>query len=240
MEFAQIHNFPDHVAIIMDGNRRWAEKNNKDVSQGHKSGAKSLLEIVRVASDLNIKYLTLYSFSIENWKRPVNEVKNLMNLLKAFVANDLSLIKDLNVRIRVIGNSTGLDQDIFNLIKRAETATSKNTGLNLIAAFNYSGRNEITRALNKIIVDISGGVLDSSEINEDTVSMYLDTANIPDPDLIIRTSGEKRISNFLLWQCAYSEFVFVDTLWPDFNEISFKKALSQYQDRERRFGSDVL
>lgn len=240
MEFAQIHNFPDHVAIIMDGNRRWAEKNNKDVSQGHKSGAKALLEIVRVASDLNIKYLTLYSFSIENWKRPVNEVKNLMNLLKAFVANDLSLIKDLNVRIRVIGNSTGLDQDIFNLIKRAETATSKNTGLNLIAAFNYSGRNEITRALNKIIVDISGGVLDSSEINEDTVSMYLDTANIPDPDLIIRTSGEKRISNFLLWQCAYSEFVFVDTLWPDFNEIFFKKALSQYQDRERRFGSDVL
>jgi undecaprenyl diphosphate synthase len=163
-----------------------------------------------------------------------------MNLLKAFVVNDLSLIKDLNVRIRVIGNSTGLDQDIFNLIKRAEAATSKNTGLNLIAAFNYSGRNEITRALNKIIVDISGGVLDSTEINEDTISTYLDTANIPDPDLIIRTSGEKRISNFLLWQCAYSEFVFVDTLWPDFNEISFRKAISQYQDRERRFGSDVF
>ncbi|MFQ3361741.1 MAG: isoprenyl transferase [Alphaproteobacteria bacterium] len=240
MESTQIHNFPDHIAIIMDGNRRWAENNNKDVSEGHKSGAKALLKIVRVASDLNIKHLTLYSFSIENWKRPVNEVKNLMNLLKAFVVNDLSLIKDLNVRIRVIGNSTGLDQDIFNLIKRAEAATSKNTGLNLIAAFNYSGRNEITRALNKIIVDISGGVLDSTEINEDTISTYLDTANIPDPDLIIRTSGEKRISNFLLWQCAYSEFVFVDTLWPDFNEISFRKAISQYQDRERRFGSDVF
>ena len=240
MEFTQIHNFPDHVAIIMDGNRRWAEKNNKDVSQGHKTGAKTLLKIVRVASELNIKYLTLYSFSIENWKRPVSEIKNLMNLLKTFVVNDLSLIKDLNVKIRVIGNSAGLDRDIFNLIKKAEALTSSNTGLNLIAAFNYSGRNEITRALNKIITDVRDGKLDNCVIDEEMISQYLDTANIPDPDLIIRTSGEKRISNFLLWQCAYSEFVFVDTLWPDFDEVSFRKAISQYQGRERRFGSDAL
>jgi len=240
MESTQIHNFPDHVAIIMDGNRRWAEKNNKDISEGHKNGAKALLKIVKVASDLNIKYLTLFSFSIENWKRSASEIKNLMNLLKKFVVSDLSLIKDLNVKIRVIGNPNGLDEDIFNLIKKAERVTSKNTGLNLIAAFNYSGRNEITRALNKIVTDLNEGVLNSCEINEEMISCYLDTVNIPDPDLIIRTSGEKRLSNFLLWQCAYSEFVFVDTLWPDFNEISFKKAISQYQDRERRFGSDVL
>ena len=230
---------PNHVAIIMDGNRRWAKKHDLDDLRGHEEGIKTLVSIAKSASDLNINYLTLYSFSKENWNRSANEVSHLMILMNTFSGQYLKGIKKYNIKIKVIGDIEGLGKQQQKIIYKVQEETKNNTGLVLLAAFNYSGRNELKRSIDKIINDFDKKLIKRDEISEDLINGYLDTALIPDPDLIIRTSGEKRLSNFLLWQCAYSEFVFFDTLWPDFNESLLKDALMQYSSRERRYGSSI-
>lgn len=230
---------PNHVAIIMDGNRRWAKQKNLDAVKGHEAGIKTLVSIAKNASDLKIKYLTLFSFSKENWNRPLNEVSQLMILMKTFSGEYLKDINKYNIKIKVIGDIEDLGFQQKSIIFKVQEETKNNTGLLLLAAFNYSGRNDLIRAIDKILYDIDNQVIANNQLTESLVSDYLDTAFIPDPDLIIRTGGEKRLSNFLLWQCAYSEFVFYETLWPDFSDVLLKDALDQYHSRERRYGSSV-
>jgi len=225
-----------HVAIVMDGNGRWAVSKGRPRIAGHKAGIEALRKTLEVARNLPISHLTLYSFSTENWGRPESEVKELMGLLRFYLKNEFSSLHKNNVRMRVIGDRSLLDKDIVKMICDAEEKTSKNTGLNLILALSYGGRQEILTAVKSITDKVINGDVLPSDIDENIMSQNLYTKDIPDPDLVIRTSGEKRTSNFLVWQSVYSEYVFQDVLWPDFSGDHLKSALEEYQSRERRFG----
>ncbi|PKQ02267.1 MAG: di-trans,poly-cis-decaprenylcistransferase [Alphaproteobacteria bacterium HGW-Alphaproteobacteria-12] len=227
---------PRHVAIIMDGNGRWAAKRHLPRAAGHRQGVEAVRVIVRAAGELGIECLTLYGFSSENWKRPVEEVNDLMGLLRLYIRRDLAELHQNGVCIRIIGDRYHLEPDIVALIEEAETLTANNTRLQLVIAFNYGGQNEIASAVRRIAREVKEGRLDPEAITPDTVARFLDTAGVPDPDLIIRTSGEKRLSNFLIWQSAYSELVFSDVLWPDFTPDRLQEAIAEYQRRDRRFG----
>ncbi|HEX2137740.1 MAG TPA: isoprenyl transferase [Microvirga sp.] len=227
---------PEHVAIIMDGNGRWAARRGLPRAEGHRRGVEAIRRAVRAATGLGIRYLTVYSFSSENWRRPAQEVADLMGLLKRFVRHDLADLHRANVRVRIIGEREGLSPDIRGLLDEAEILTRGNTGLTLVVAFNYGGRQEIVRAVRILAERAKAGTLDPAEIDADTVESVLDTCGIPDPDLVIRTSGEQRVSNFLTWQTAYSEFVFLPGFWPDFDAATFRAAIDEYGRRERRFG----
>ncbi|MBL12046.1 MAG: di-trans,poly-cis-decaprenylcistransferase [Rhodospirillaceae bacterium] len=228
---------PEHVAIIMDGNGRWAESRGLTRFHGHSEGAKSARTAVESAIKYKVRYLTLYSFSSENWKRPQTEINDLMGLLRSYLENEMKTLVENGIRLRVIGERADLGEDIVQLIQRCEEITSKNKILDLFIALSYGGRYEITEAARQLAIKVKDGNIESADINEEIFSKHLYTWGVPDPDLIIRTSGEKRVSNFLLWQLAYSELVFSDTLWPDFSENDFKKALSEFSLRDRRFGS---
>ena len=228
---------PEHVAIIMDGNGRWAESRGLTRFHGHSEGAKSARTAVESAIKYKVRYLTLYSFSSENWKRPQTEINDLMGLLRSYLENEMKTLVENGIRLRVIGERADLGEDIVQLIQRCEEITSKNKTLDLFIALSYGGRYEITEAARQLAIKVKDGNIESTDINEEIFSKHLYTWGVPDPDLIIRTSGEKRVSNFLLWQLAYSELVFSDTLWPDFSENDFKKALSEFSLRDRRFGS---
>ena len=227
---------PAHVAIIMDGNGRWAARRGLPRVEGHRRGVEAVRRAVRSAMDLRISYLTVYSFSSENWRRPPEEVSDLMGLLKRFIRNDLADLHGRNVRVRIIGERQDLSPDLRSLLTEAEELTKGNHGLTLVVAFNYGGRQEIARAARALARRVKDGLLDPEAINMATLERELDTRGIPDPDLVIRTSGEQRVSNFLTWQCAYSEFVFVPEFWPDFDDATFRAAIDQYRRRERRFG----
>lgn len=227
---------PEHVAIIMDGNGRWAKKRLLPRNMGHRQGGKVLEQICRDASDLGIRYLTVYAFSTENWKRSTEEVTGIMNLLRSYLTNCVERAAKDGMRIRVIGDRSALAKDIVDKIENAERETAGFDKLDFTIALNYGGRDELTRAMKKIAAKVKTGQLSEDAITEDVIAAHLDTAGIPDPDLLIRTSGELRISNYLIWQLAYSEFYFTDTLWPDFNKESLKEAIRYYNSRERRFG----
>ncbi len=230
-------NVPQHVAIIMDGNGRWAERRGQTRTSGHRKGVEAVREAVRSAGEFGVKYLTLFAFSSENWHRPQAEVNDLMGLLKFFIRRDLAELHREKVRVRVIGERMSLKPDILALLTEAEELTKENSALELIIAFNYGGRDDIVRATRLIATRAANGDLDPASICEKTLSAALDTGDIPDPDLLIRTSGEQRISNFLLWQAAYAELVFLPCLWPDFDRSAFEGALQVYQNRTRRFGN---
>ena len=230
---------PRHVAIIMDGNGRWAAARGLPRAEGHRRGVEALRRTIRAAGEIGIKIVTIFSFSAENWSRPANEIGELMGLLRRFVRNDLAELHKNNVRVRVIGERTGLDPDIGRLLTEAEELTKNNDGLILVVAFNYGARQEIVRAAQRIGNEIAQGRMSPADIDMDSIGRFLDAPDIPDPDLIIRTSGEQRLSNFLLWQSAYSELVFVPTYWPDFDRAALESAIREYQQRERRFGGLV-
>jgi len=227
---------PTHVAIIMDGNGRWAARRGLPRVEGHRRGIEAIRRTVRAAVEIGIRYLTLYSFSSENWRRPAQEVSDIMGLLKRFVRHDLADLHASNVRVRIIGEREGLSPDIRVLLDESEELTKGNTGLTLVVAFNYGGRQELVRAFQRLAEEIRGGRLAPDAIDMDLVGRTLDTNDIPDPDLVIRTSGEQRISNFLTWQTAYSEFVFLPDFWPDFDRDTLRKAIDEYAQRDRRFG----
>lgn len=231
-----INNMPEHIAIIMDGNGRWAKKRGIPRNIGHREGANNLKRIVSCCAKLGIKYLTVYAFSTENWKRPKEEVEGLMNLLKEFLSRAEKELGKENVRINIIGDITSLPLNIQNEIIKVEKSTQKNTKIVLNIALNYGSRIEMVNAVKEICNQVMKKEIKEEEISEELISKYLYTKNIPDPDLIIRTSGEQRISNFLLWQAAYSEFWFDKVLWPDFNEKHLIKAISNFQNRQRRYG----
>ncbi len=230
---------PKHVAIIMDGNGRWATGKGKSRQYGHKTGSKTLETICDDAYSLGIQYMTVYAFSTENWIRPAKEVHYLMHLLRHYLKDSIKKSKKDNIRIRVIGNVQGLDNDIIEKIQTLESSSSTNTGLNLQIALNYGGRNEIIRSIKKIYHDIENNQLHIEDVNEELFNHYLDTQDIPDPDLLIRTSGEWRISNFLLWQLAYTEFYFIDKHWPDFTHTDLIQAIKYYNSKHRRYGGLV-
>lgn len=227
---------PRHVAIIMDGNGRWAIKRGLPRIVGHRQGVESVRKTIEAAVRIGIPCLTVFSFSSENWTRPEEEINELMGLLRRFIQRDLAELHSQNIKIKIIGTGDRIDPDIANLILEAEELTQFNDGLQLVVAFNYGARDEITRAVIKIATKVQGGQLLPEDITQDVISDNLDTAGIPDPDLLIRTSGEARLSNFLLWQCAYTEFVFTDVYWPDFGYEAFEEAIREYQKRDRRFG----
>lgn len=227
---------PAHVAIIMDGNGRWAAARGLPRGEGHKEGAAAARRAVEAARDLGLKYLTLYSFSTENWRRPVAEIRDLMSLLRKFIGDELPTLKKEGVKVTIIGDKQNLDPEIKLLVGRAEKETAPNSSFYLQIAFNYGGRDEIVRAARRLAEEVSAGRIRPAAIDEELFGKTLDTAVIPDPDLVIRTSGEKRISNFLLWQSAYAEWAFPDVLWPDFNASHFADAIAEYNARERRFG----
>ncbi len=224
---------PRHVAIIMDGNGRWASSRGRPRVFGHRKGVESLREAVRTAGELGVKQLTVFSFSTENWRRPAEEVEALFELLRRFVAADLDRLVEEGVRVKVIGRSDDLSSDLVKIIENAEERTRDNADFKLVLAFNYGGRDEIVRAARRACRDRGGDLSDLTEVD---FARYLDTTDMPDPDLVIRTSGEHRVSNFLLWQAAYAEFVFTDVLWPDFGEADMKAALDEYAKRKRRYG----
>lgn len=223
---------PRHVAIILDGNGRWAKRRGLPRTMGHKEGCKTVEKTVEIAARLGIDYLTVYGFSTENWKRSVEEVGALMQLFRYYMVRLLKIAKENNVRVRMIGDRRRFDQDIIDGINRLEEETKENTGLTFVIAVNYGGRDEIVRAVGKLLKDRK----DEVPITEELFASYLDTAGMPDPDLLIRTSGELRLSNYLLWQLAYTEIYVTDCLWPDFNQEELEKAIVQYNNRERRFG----
>ena len=227
---------PRHVAIIMDGNGRWASARGLPRSAGHKVGVDAVRRAVRAASDFGIEFLTIYSFSTENWTRPKTEVMFLLELLRRFISQDVAELHASGVKIQIIGDRANLDAKLVRMIEDAERLTAENTQLKLTVAFNYGSRQELVRAAQKIAAQVQSGSLNSDSITADTLSQSLDTAGMPDPDLMIRTGGEERISNFLLWQCAYAEFVFVPEFWPEFNAEIFARAVAEYNARERRFG----
>ena len=230
---------PRHVAIIMDGNGRWAAARGLPRAEGHRRGVEALRRTIRAAGEIGIKFVTIFSFSAENWSRPASEIGELMGLLRRFVRNDLAELHKSNVRVRVIGERNDLDADIGRLLVEAEELTKNNDGLTLVVAFNYGARQEIVRAARAIAEAVVRGSVKADDIDMDTFGRFLDAPDIPDPDLIIRTSGEQRLSNFLLWQSAYSELVFVPTYWPDFDRAALETAIREYQQRERRFGGLV-
>ena len=229
-------NMPKSIAIIMDGNRRWAKAQGKPVSFGHKEGAKTLEKIVRYANKIGLEYITVYAFSTENWKRSQEEVSTLMGILRWYLKDCVKKSMKNNVRCRVIGRKEELSPDIVQSIENLEEKTKNNTGLNFTIAINYGGRDEITRAVKKIAADVKAGKINPDDITEQTITDNLDTRELPDPDLLIRTSGEQRLSNYLPWQLAYTEFYFTDTYWPDFSKEELIKAFEKYNKRERRFG----
>ncbi len=230
------YKIPQHVAIIMDGNGRWAKKRFLPRGAGHTAGARTVENVCEWAWDLGIKYLTVYAFSTENWTRSEDEVRTLMNLLREYMKNCLVRSKKNNMRVRVIGDKTRLAEDLQQSIAELENESSSCTGLNFQVALNYGGRDEIRRAAKSIAEDVKAGRIDPADITEDMISARLDTGEIPDPDLLIRTSGELRFSNFMLWQLAYTEFYFPEVLWPDFTKEDLKTAIDYYNKRDRRFG----
>lgn len=230
---------PRHVAIIMDGNGRWAAARGLPRAEGHRRGVEAVRRTVRAAGEIGIKYLTIFSFSAENWTRPASEIGELMGLLRRFIRNDLADLHKSNVRVRIIGERKGLESDIGRLLEEAEDLTKGNDGLTLVVAFNYGARQEIARAARRIAEGVARGTMTLADITVDTVTGFLDAPDVPDPDLIIRTSGEQRLSNFLLWQSAYSELVFVPNYWPDFDRAALEAAIREYKQRERRFGGLV-
>lgn len=227
---------PEHVAIIMDGNGRWAKRRGLPRTMGHKEGCAVVERTVEDAARLGIKYLTVYGFSTENWKRSADEVGALMQLFRYYMVRLLKIASANNVRVRMIGERSRFDQDIIDGINRLERETKDNSGLTFVIAVNYGGRDEIVRAAKKIIRDAAAGAVTPEQMNEEVFTSYLDTADMPDPDLLIRTSGELRLSNYLLWQLAYTELYVTDCMWPDFNKEELKKAIAAYNSRERRFG----
>ena len=227
---------PRHVAIIMDGNGRWAAQRGLPRGEGHRRGVEALRRTVRAAGDLGIGILTIFSFSSENWSRPLAEIRDLMGLLRRFVRNDLVELHHNNVRVRIIGERGHLDPEIGRLLQEAEDLTRSNTGLILVVAFNYGARQEVARAARRLASEVAAGRLVPEAITAESIAAHLDAPDLPDPDLIIRTSGEQRLSNFLLWQAAYSELVFVPTYWPDFDRAALEGAIAEYRRRERRFG----
>ena len=227
---------PQHVAIIMDGNGRWAQQQGELRIFGHTNGVDSVRSVITASAEIGVEYLTLYAFSTENWNRPQEEIDSLMNLLVQSITNELNEMHENGVQLRTIGNTANLPLSCQQALNDAIEQTKNNDRLTLILALSYSSRWEITNAISKIAENIEHNNLSSNEINEELISSYLSTANFPDPELLIRTSGENRISNFLMWQLAYTELLFTDTLWPDFDKECFYKAIVDYQKRERRFG----
>ena len=231
---------PRHVALIMDGNGRWAQARGLPRYEGHRRGVEAVRRAVRAASDMGVSFLTIYSFSTENWTRPPDEVSLLMGLLRRFIRNDLADLHANDVRVRVIGSREGVAADIVALLTEAEELTRHNRGLTLVVAFNYGGRQEIVEAARRLATLAASGGLDPADIGVEHVAGALTSADIPDPDLIIRTSGEQRLSNFLLWQAAYAELVFLPLHWPDFDRAAFEAALNEFYTRERRYGGCAI
>lgn len=227
---------PQHIAIILDGNGRWAKAKGMPRNYGHTAGAKNVETVCQAAHDLSVKYVTMYAFSTENWNRPEGEVEALMKLLESYLKNCIKTADKNNMRVRVIGDTTRLSERFQERIRELEAASAKNDGLNLQIAINYGSRDEMTRAMRRMSEDVAAGKRKLEEITESVFEEYLDTAGIPDPDLLIRTSGELRLSNFLLWQLAYSEFYFTDVPWPDFHKEELERAIEAYNKRDRRFG----
>ena len=230
---------PRHVAIIMDGNGRWAAAHGLPRVEGHRRGVEALRRTVRAAGDLGISVLTIFSFSSENWSRPPSEIRDLMGLLRRFIRNDLADLHKNNVRVRIIGERDGLDRDVLLLLQEAEDLTRGNDGLTLVVAFNYGARQEIAKAARRLAIEVAHGRLSADDISPERLAGYFHAPDIPDPDVIIRTSGEQRLSNFLLWQAAYSELVFVPINWPDFDRSTLEGAIAEFRRRERRFGGLV-
>ncbi len=228
---------PAHVAVIMDGNGRWAKQRNLPRIEGHRHGAESVRAVVRAAGEIGIKYLTLYAFSVENWSRPKEEVDTLMKYLHRYLKNEIGELQKNNVRLQVIGQIYRLPEFVQEQLRKTITALANNKGLTLVLALSYGGRTEIVEAVRSIASKVKQAKLDAAEINEEVVAQHLYTKGMPDPDLLIRTSGEMRISNFLLWQISYTELVVTPTLWPDFRKAQFFEALEEYTRRHRRFGS---
>lgn len=229
-------NVPQHIAIILDGNGRWAKAKGMPRNYGHAQGSKNVEKICEEAWRMGIKYLTVYAFSTENWSRPENEVAALMKLLRNYMKTCLKTAAKNDMKIRVIGDIEPLDDDIKSRIRELEAATTDNGGLNFTIALNYGSRDELTRAAQKMAKDCAEGKIKAEEIDESVFETYLDTHGIPDPDMMIRTSGEQRLSNYLIWQLAYSEFYFTDVPWPDFTKEELVKAIEEYNHRHRRFG----
>ena len=227
---------PQHIAIILDGNGRWAKAKGMPRNYGHTAGAKNVETVCQAAHDLGVKYVTMYAFSTENWNRPEGEVEALMKLLESYLKNCIKTADKNNMRVRVIGDTTRLSERFQERIRELEAASAKNDGLNLQIAINYGSRDEMTRAMRRMSEDVAAGKRKPEEITESVFEEYLDTAGIPDPDLLIRTSGELRLSNFLLWQLAYSEFYFTDVPWPDFHKEDLIRAIEKYNGRDRRYG----
>lgn len=227
---------PRHIAIIMDGNGRWAKQRSRPRTFGHTEGVEALRRTVEAAGELGVRYLTVFGFSTENWRRPMEEINALFDLLRLYVARDLDRLVKEGVRVHVIGAREGLQPDIARIIAEAEAKTRHNDAQHLIIAFNYGGQDEIARAARRIAEDVAAGKLAASDVTVERFDSYLDTAGLPPPDLLIRTSGELRLSNFMLWQAAYAELVFVDVLWPDFDKAALQAAIDLYHRRERRFG----
>ena len=227
---------PNHVAIILDGNGRWAKKKGMPRTYGHVNGCENLEKICSVAKELGVKYLTVYAFSTENWKRSKEEVDALMKLFRNYMKKCIKISRDNKMQVHVIGDPTAFDPDLQEKIKELEEYSSQYDELYFQIALNYGSRDEIKRAVQKMAEDVKAEKLNPEEISEQTISDYLDTKGLPDPDLLIRTSGEERLSNFLMWQLAYTEFYFTDVAWPDFNKAEFEKAIAKYNQRDRRFG----
>lgn len=227
---------PRHVAIILDGNGRWAKSKGMPRNYGHVQGARNVEKMCEIVWNMGIKYFTVYAFSTENWNRPDKEVQALMKLLRNYMKNCVTRAQQNDMRVRVIGDKTRLDMDIQDQIRQLEEATKENQGLNFQIAINYGSRDEMRRAVTQLALDVENGVLQPEQITEETIESYLDTAGIPDPDLLIRTSGEQRISNFLLWQIGYSEFYFTDVPWPAFSKEDLEMAVAAYEKRDRRYG----
>lgn len=228
---------PNHVAIIMDGNGRWAQAQGKPRLFGHRAGAKRVREIVEACPDQGVKYLTIFAFSTENWKRTQAEVAGLMLLFRRYIKKETQDLIDRKVRVRFIGDRIKLDKKLVALMDSLEAQTAHNERVNLTIALNYGGRDEVARATKRLAYEVAAGKLDPKDVDEETLTRFLDTCVLPDPDLVIRTSGEARVSNFLLWQAAYSEYEFIDTLWPDFTAEVFAEVLAGFGNRERRFGA---
>ncbi|MFG6528485.1 MULTISPECIES: polyprenyl diphosphate synthase [unclassified Sulfitobacter] len=228
---------PRHVAIIMDGNGRWATQRGRPRLFGHHAGAKRVREIVECCPDVGVEYLTIFAFSTENWKRTQVEVAGLMSLFRRYISKEMRSLSDYGARVRFIGDRDRLDDKLIKLMGELEAHTAHNTRINLTIALNYGGRDEVARATHRLAQDVASGKLDPDSVDEETLPRYLDTHVLPDPDLVIRTSGEARISNFLLWQSAYAEYEFIDTLWPDFTREEFARLCVAYGGRDRRFGA---
>ncbi|MEM5541891.1 polyprenyl diphosphate synthase [Sulfitobacter sp. AS92] len=228
---------PRHVAIIMDGNGRWATQRGRPRLFGHHAGAKRVREIVEACPDVGVEYLTIFAFSTENWKRTQVEVAGLMSLFRRYISKEMRSLSEYGARVRFIGDRDRLDDKLIKLMGELEAHTAHNTRINLTIALNYGGRDEVARATHRLAQDVASGKLDPDSVDEETLPRYLDTHVLPDPDLVIRTSGEARISNFLLWQSAYAEYEFIDTLWPDFTREEFARLCAAYGGRDRRFGA---